>query len=119
MIVIKNIMGREVIDSRGNPTVEAEVELTNGMKARAIVPSGASTGQREALELRDGDPKRYHGKGVLNAVSNINQKIHPLLMGKNPSNQQEIDDLMIEMDGTDNKKQLGANAILAVSRSED
>lgn len=115
MATISKIYGREVIDSRGNPTVEAEVTLTNGAMGRAIAPSGASTGSREALELRDGDKKRFGGKGVLNAVSNINDKIAPGLQGKDPTDQLNIDSTMIELDGTENKSNLGANAMLAVS----
>ncbi len=112
---IEKIIGREIIDSRGFPTVEAEVHLDNGHFGRASVPSGASTGKFEAYELRDGDDKRFLGKGVLNAVDNINKLISENLKGQNPSDQQNIDKLLIELDGTDNKKKLGANAILAVS----
>ncbi len=112
---IERINAREVLDSRGNPTVEADVILANGVKGSAIVPSGASTGQREALELRDGDKNRYLGKGVLTAVNNINTTINDTLIGFNISNQQVIDNAMITLDGTENKKNLGANAILAVS----
>lgn len=115
MTKIKAITAREILDSRGNPTVETEVLLTSGKKAWAAVPSGASTGTHEALELRDGDPKRYGGKGVLKAVKNVNQKIAPKLKGWDPRKQKEIDRLMIELDGTDNKSNLGANAILGVS----
>jgi len=115
MSKIKTIHAREVLDSRGFPTVEAEILLDNSITARAIVPSGASTGQHEALELRDGDPKRYLGKGVLTAVQNVNQKIAKLLVGQNPADVWELDKKMIEADGSDNKKNLGANAILAVS----
>ena len=114
MIKIKDIKGREVLDSRGNPTVEAEVYLDNGVVASAIVPSGASTGSKEALELRDGG-KRYLGKGVLMAVNNVNTIIKNALIGKSPFNQREIDEIMIKLDGTENKSNLGANAILAVS----
>jgi enolase len=109
------IKGREILDSRGNPTVAAWVTLASGKIGHACVPSGASTGRHEALELRDGDPKRYLGKGVLKAVANINQLIQPKLLGLNPSDQEKIDQLMIELDGTENKSHLGANAILAVS----
>jgi len=113
--MIKKIIAREVLDSRGNPTVEADVILTNGILGRAIVPSGASTGQREALELRDGDKSRYLGKGVLKAVNFINTEISDALMGMDVSNQKAIDHKMIDMDGTDTKSRLGANSILAVS----
>jgi len=113
--MIKKIIAREVLDSRGNPTVEADVTLTNGTLGRAIVPSGASTGQREALELRDGDKSRYLGKGVLKAVNFINTEISESLKGMDVSNQKAIDHKMIDMDGTDTKSRLGANSILAVS----
>lgn len=112
---ITGVFAREVIDSRGNPTVEAEVHTKNGIMGRAIVPSGASTGVFEALEMRDGDNKRYGGKGVLNAVNNVNTKIRQLLLGKNVLCQREIDMEMIRLDGTENKENLGANSILAVS----
>ena len=112
--VISNIKARQVLDSRGNPTVEAEVHLENGSFGRAIVPSGASTGSGEALELRDGDQDRYGGKGVLKAVWNVNSKIKDILEG-NTSDQHTVDQMMRELDGTDNKSNLGANAILAVS----
>lgn len=112
---IKEIKAREVIDSRGNPTVEADVILESGVVGRAIVPSGASTGSREALELRDKDPARFGGKGVLTAVSNINDKISTALKGKDSTDQGGIDHTMLELDGTANKENLGANAILAVS----
>jgi len=115
MSTIVDIRAREVLDSRGNPTVEAEVLLESGVVASAIVPSGASTGENEALELRDGDKKRFLGKGVLKAVNNINEKIADLLIGEDSENQVRIDKLMIEADGTENKSNLGANAILAVS----
>jgi enolase len=115
MNTIKKITAREILDSRGNPTIEAEVYLTNGIMGRAVAPSGASTGSREALELRDGDAKRYRGKGVLKAVENVNKIIAPALNGKNPQEQASLDKLMIDLDGTDNKSKLGANAILAVS----
>lgn len=114
-VVIEKITGREIIDSRGNPTVEAEVYLSDGTHAKASVPSGASTGVFEALELRDEDKKRYNGKGVLKAVENINKCIAPALEGKSPLDQCAIDYKMIELDGTENKERLGANAILAVS----
>ena len=113
--MIKKIIAREVLDSRGNPTVEADVILINGILGRAIVPSGASTGQREALELRDGDKSRYLGKGVLKAVNFINTEISDSLKGMDVSNQKAIDHKMIDMDGTDTKSRLGANSILAVS----
>ena len=112
---IKNIRGREILDSRGTPTVAAEVILENGCRAEASVPSGASTGQNEAIELRDGDSARYYGKGVLNAVSHINEMIAPILVGVNVLDQNKIDRMMCELDGTSNKSKLGANAILAVS----
>jgi len=115
MSTIVDIRAREVLDSRGNPTIEAEVLLESGVVASAIVPSGASTGENEALELRDGDKKRFLGKGVLKAVNNINEKIADLLIGEDSENQVRIDKLMIEADGTENKSNLGANAILAVS----
>lgn len=114
MAKIQDIKGREILDSRGNPTVEAEITLENGIKAVASVPSGASTGSREALELRDQDPKRYHGKGVLKAVENINTIIKEHLVGKELE-QVTIDKLLINLDGTLNKSRLGANATLAVS----
>lgn len=112
---IKDILAREIIDSRGNPTVEADVIVDNGAVGRAAVPSGASTGTREALELRDGDKKRYNGKGVKKAVANIINRIRPALAGKDVMDQHEIDSTMIDLDGTYNKSKLGANAILAVS----
>lgn len=115
MAKIKSVKAREILDSRGNPTVEVEVVLDNGKKAWAGVPSGASTGSYEALELRDGDKKRYSGKGVLKAVDNINKKIAPKIIGLDPTKQAEIDKLMIDLDGTENKSKLGANAILGVS----
>jgi enolase len=112
---IQFVDAHEVLDSRGNPTVEAEVILAGGVKARAIVPSGASTGEKEAVELRDGDKKRYNGKGVLTAVENVRTKIAPAVIGKDASCQSEIDKIMIDLDGTPNKAKLGANGILAVS----
>ena len=115
MAKIVDIKGREVLDSRGNPTVEADVILDNGIIGSACAPSGASTGSREALELRDGDKSRYMGKGVLKAVANINGPIRDALMGKDPVEQAELDRIMIQLDGTENKAVLGANAILAVS----
>jgi enolase len=112
---IKNIQGYEILDSRGNPTTACLVELMDGTKARAYVPSGASTGSHEAVELRDGDINRYGGQGVLKAVSNINTEIKDNLIGKDSCNQTEIDHILINLDGTNNKARLGANAILAVS----
>ena len=112
---IRKITAREVIDSRGNPTLEADVILEGGVMGSAMVPSGASTGIHEALELRDGDAKRYGGKGVLKAVANVKDKIGPLLLGKDAADTKGIDRLMIDLDGTPNKKTLGANAILGVS----
>jgi enolase len=115
MTIIVDVYAREILDSRGNPTVEAEVTLADGSLGRAAVPSGASTGSYEALELRDGDKHRYGGKGVEKAVANINDTIGPELEGFDATEQMELDNLMIEMDGTPNKEKLGANAILAVS----
>lgn len=115
MAKIVDIKGREVLDSRGNPTVEADVLLDNGIIGSACAPSGASTGSREALELRDGDKSRYLGKGVLKAVANINGPIRDLLLGKDPVDQKALDHAMIALDATENKASLGANAILAVS----
>lgn len=112
---ITDIRAREVIDSRGNPTVEADVYLESGVMGRAAVPSGASTGAREAIELRDGDKKRYLGKGVLKAVANVNGEIKQALIGKDASDQATIDQIMIDLDGSANKDRLGANALLAVS----
>jgi enolase len=112
---IEKINAQEILDSRGNPTVMASVALNNGLSALACVPSGASTGLREAVELRDGDAKRYGGKGVLKAVANVNKIIAPKLKGKSPQAQKEIDELMCKLDGTENKSKLGANAILGVS----
>ncbi|MCX5831000.1 MAG: phosphopyruvate hydratase [Deltaproteobacteria bacterium] len=115
MSKITKIKAREILDSRGNPTVEVDVILDNGICGRAAVPSGASTGSKEAVELRDGDKKRYHGKGVLKAVANVNKIIAPKLKGMAPEKQKEIDRHMIDLDGTENKAKLGANAILGVS----
>lgn len=115
MSKIADVVGFEVMDSRGNPTVMAEVVLESGVVGCAYAPSGASTGSREALELRDGDKSRYLGKGVLKAVANINDIIKPLLLGQDPSAQRVIDGIMLDADGTENKEKLGANAILAVS----
>ena len=115
MASIKNIVAREVLDSRGNPTIEADVVLDNGVMGSACAPSGASTGSREALELRDQDPARYLGKGVLKAVQNVNTEIRQALIGQNAAEQEALDTVMLELDGTENKAKLGANAILAVS----
>jgi enolase len=115
MSKIKEIHAREILDSRGNPTVESDVVLDSGVRGRAAVPSGASTGELEALELRDGDAKRYGGKGVLKAVDNVNTLIRDALLGKGVDDQRAIDQLMLELDGTANKNRLGANAILSVS----
>ncbi len=115
MSEISKVIGREVMDSRGNPTVEAEVYLASGAWGRACAPSGASTGSREALELRDGDKSRYLGKGVLKAVAAVNDSIAPALIGKDALDQAALDQVMIDLDGTENKEVLGANAILAVS----
>ncbi len=112
---IKDIRAREILDSRGNPTIEADVILADGTLGRAAVPSGASTGSREAIELRDGDQARYMGKGVKKAVANVNSQIRSALMDKDVTEQQQIDDAMIKLDGTENKDSLGANAMLAVS----
>ena len=112
---IKYVHAREILDSRGTPTVAAEVILDNGAKGEAFVPSGASTGIHEAIELRDGDPTRYFGKGVLNAVSNVNNIIAPALIGRTVFEQIHIDSIMMNLDGTENKSRLGANAILSVS----
>lgn len=112
---IKNIIAREILDSRGNPTVEVDVILESGTIGRAAVPSGASTGEREALEMRDGDKKRFGGKGVLNAVINVNEKIKPVITGMDVFDQYSIDSAMLELDGTKTKSNLGANAILGVS----
>jgi enolase len=115
MSTIIDIVAREILDSRGNPTVEADVTLDSGAVGRAAVPSGASTGEREAVELRDGDKKRYLGKGVLNAVQAIEEQIAPALAGMSATDQMGVDNAMLELDGTPNKSKLGANAILAVS----
>ena len=112
---IAQIHAREILDSRGLPTLEADVVLDNGILGRAAVPSGASTGAHEACELRDGDKTRYGGKGVLQAVQNVNTEISAALLGQDVSNQRAIDAMMIELDGTPNKSRLGANAILGVS----
>ena len=115
MANIANVKAREILDSRGNPTVEAEVTLDSGAFGRAVAPSGASTGSREALELRDGDAQRYLGKGVQQAVGHVNTSIAAALSGKEAADQRVLDDCMLELDGTDNKSSLGANATLAVS----
>src|SRR5262249_29629261 len=112
---IELVHGRQVLDSRGNPTVEVDVHLVNGTTARAIVPSGASTGEHEAVELRDDDKKTYAGKGVTKAVANVNEKIAPELIGLDARDQQYLDGLMNTLDGTENKGKLGANAVLGVS----
>ncbi|MDD3575640.1 MAG: phosphopyruvate hydratase, partial [Halothiobacillus sp.] len=115
MTVIEGLRARQVIDSRGNPTVEAEVHVTGGFVGRAIVPSGASTGTREAIELRDGDKSRFGGKGVTRAVANVNGEIATAIKGMDVNDLAAIDAAMIKLDGTENKSRLGANAILAVS----
>ncbi len=115
MSKIKKVFAREILDSRGNPTVEVDVVLDNGILGRAAIPSGASTGSKEAVELRDGDKNRYSGKGVLKAVKNVNEIIAPKVIGLDPKKQKSIDYLMIDLDGTENKAKLGANAILGVS----
>lgn len=115
MSTITNVFGYEILDSRGNPTVAVEVTLDSGVTGLAMVPSGASTGEREALELRDQDPKRYGGKGVLKAVANVNGPIRKALLGQDPASQDEIDHELIDLDGTENKGKLGANAMLGVS----
>ena len=115
MTKIKNVFAREIIDSRGNPTVEVDVTLENGIMGRAAVPSGASTGEREALELRDGDKTRFHGKGVLKAVSNVNDHLKDVVIGMDAYDQRAIDEAMIKADGTDFKSKYGANALLGVS----
>src|ERR1700755_3201103 len=115
MAAIADITAREILDSRGNPTVEADVILESGALGRAAVPSGASTGAHEAVELRDGDKKRYMGKGVLKAVGHVNDRIKEELIEMDAREQTEIDNLLIELDGTDNKGNFGANAILGVS----
>ncbi len=115
MSKIKSVKAREILDSRGNPTVEVDVILDNGILGRAAIPSGASTGSKEAVELRDGDKTRYLGKGVLKAVNNVNEIIAPHIVGKDPREQKSIDSFMIDLDGTENKAKLGANAILGVS----
>ncbi|MFW6276834.1 MAG: phosphopyruvate hydratase, partial [Bacteroidota bacterium] len=113
--MIVDVLAREILDSRGNPTIEVEVLLEDGSMGRAAVPSGASTGEHEAHELRDGDEKRYLGKGTLKAVENVNNVIADTLEGLYATDQEQIDRVLIELDGTDNKSKLGANAILGVS----
>jgi len=115
MSIIQRIHAREILDSRGNPTIEADVVLDTGTLGRATAPSGASTGTREAIELRDADPNRYNGKGVKNAVKSINTEIQTALQGRDPFDQATLDQILIDLDGTENKSRLGANAILAVS----
>ncbi|MEI6730761.1 MAG: phosphopyruvate hydratase, partial [Pseudomonadota bacterium] len=115
MTEIVSLKAREIIDSRGNPTVEVDVELDGGFIGRAAVPSGASTGKLEAWELRDGDKKRFDGKGVLKAVSAVNNEIADTLIGLDATEQAKIDNILIELDGTENKARLGANAMLGVS----
>jgi enolase len=115
MTLIADVRAREVLDSRGNPTVEAEITLADGAFGRAIVPSGASTGAHEALELRDRDDKRYGGKGVLRAVANVNEAIRAALLGADATDQRGVDRMLLDLDGTDNKRNLGANALLGVS----
>src|ERR1700730_9706022 len=112
---ITKVTGRDILDSRGNPTVEADVLLADGSMGRAAVPSGASTGEHEAVELRDNDKNRYLGKGTLKAVKNINEKIAPAVVGMETPNQSAVDHKMMDLDGSPNKGKLGANAILAVS----
>ena len=115
MIKIINIFGREILDSRGNPSIEVDVQLNNGLMGRASVPSGASTGEHEAVEKRDQDLMRYLGKGVKNVVNSINSEINKSLKGASPFDQRKIDQKLIELDGTKNKTRLGANGILGVS----
>ncbi len=115
MASIANLRAREILDSRGNPTVEVDVILDDGARGRGIVPSGASTGKAEALELRDGDPKRYHGRGVLKAIENVEQVIAPAVRGMDANEQEALDARLCELDGTENKSRLGANALLGVS----
>ncbi|MBV8030222.1 MAG: phosphopyruvate hydratase, partial [Betaproteobacteria bacterium] len=115
MSSIVDVVAREILDSRGNPTVEADVLLESGVMGRAAVPSGASTGSREAIELRDGDAKRYLGKGVLKAVEHVNTEVSEAIIGLDASEQAFIDKTLLDLDGTENKSRLGANAMLAVS----
>ena len=113
--LIETVHAREILDSRGNPTLECDVTLAGGISGRAAVPSGASTGENEAVELRDGDEARYGGKGVASAVANVNDKIAPKLIGLDACGQDKVDALLVELDGTPNKGNLGANALLGVS----
>jgi len=115
MVEIETIFAREILDSRGNPTLEVDISLSDGAFGRAAVPSGASTGAHEAVELRDGDKARYLGKGVMKAVSHVNTEIADTLYGLNAENQRGIDQILIDLDGTENKGRLGANAMLGVS----
>src|SRR5450759_2311061 len=115
MSAIVDVIAREILDSRGNPTIEADVVLESGISGRAAVPSGASTGSKEAIELRDGDASRYGGKGVQKAIENVNTEICEAIIGLDASEQAFVDRTMIDLDGTENKSRLGANAILAVS----
>src|SRR6201993_183353 len=115
MSAIVDVIAREILDSRGNPTIEADVVLESGVSGRAAVPSGASTGSREAIELRDGDKRRYGGKGVLKAVEYVNTEISEAVVGLDASEQAFIDKTLVDLDGTDNKARLGANALLSVS----
>src|SRR5580704_12983378 len=115
LTTISSIHAREIIDSRGNPTIEVDVRLSGGVVGRAAVPSGASTGVHEALELRDGDPKRFCGKGVLKAVANVNGPIAQKLAGADAAGQSALDQMLLDLDGTENKSKLGANAMLGVS----
>src|SRR5437773_11436775 len=115
MNTISNILARQILDSRGNPTVEVDVILASGAMGRAAVPSGASTGEHEALELRDGDTRRFSGKGVTKAVKNVTSRILPPLRGVDATDQLTVDGIMLKLDGTETKSRLGANAILAVS----
>src|SRR6266550_310125 len=115
MSLIEDVTAREILDSRGNPTIEVDVVLDDGALGRAAVPSGASTGEHEALELRDADPDRYLGKGVLKAVENVNERIGPELAGQDALDQALVDRIILDLDGTPNKAELGANAILGVS----
>src|SRR5437773_8206458 len=115
MLTITSLRAREILDSRGNPTLEVDCVLEGGALGRAAVPSGASTGEHEALELRDGDAKRYRGKGVKNAVTHVHEQIAPQILGMSALDQAQIDQTMIDLDGTPTKSRLGANAILGVS----
>jgi len=115
MSAILDIVAREILDSRGNPTVEVDVTLESGFGGRAAIPSGASTGEHEAVELRDGDQDRYLGKGVQKAIANVNERIAPEVIGMDALDQMAIDQILIDLDGTPNKSALGANAILGVS----